>query len=160
VAKPEEHLSHAVSNLTFLEQINKNLSKYLDWQVTVCFYSALHLVNAHLARYGLHYRTHTQVKHALNPKASEGTYIDEDAYVSFIHLQILSRRSRYLLNIKGKDDSVASLIYDKHLATAYRHLNVILDYYKRKYGAKLPCIKIKCVNLKKSEGLKSIEVYE
>jgi uncharacterized protein (UPF0332 family) len=99
LASFENHISQAKRNLQFLQEINQNIENYIDWQVTVCFYSALHLVNAHLSQYGLQYRRHSDVKHALNPKVQASpSKLPENEYVAYVTLQMLSRRSRYLEN--------------------------------------------------------------
>jgi hypothetical protein len=48
VALFEENIAQAKSNLNFLETVNQKIGNYYDWQVTICFYTAGHLVNAHL----------------------------------------------------------------------------------------------------------------
>ena len=69
-----------------------------DWQVTICFYTAVHLINCHLANFGLQYRKHKDVKDALNPYTISPAKLPEDEYSAYISLQSLSRRSRYLVN--------------------------------------------------------------
>ena len=40
----EDHVKQAQHNLKFLENINAGNYDCVDWQVTTCFYTALHLV--------------------------------------------------------------------------------------------------------------------
>lgn len=152
----DEHVKQAQHNLRFLSSINNNASvpDCIDWQVTVCFYAALHLVNAHLARFSLQYRSHTDAKHALNPeKVASPTKLPDDEYAAYISLQMLSRRSRYLVN--EKDGQIGSgqavYTYDKHLAKAIRHLDRLAHYFRARYQLTLPTTPMHCPGLKPEE---------
>src|ERR1700745_243676 len=116
MASFENHVRQAKSNLSFLKEVNKS-SKFFDWQVTTCFYTAVHLVNAHLAKCAdLHYRTHQETKQALNPHSPLSTCkIDEDIFNIYVSLEKLSRRSRYLCNEEVGDDKKEFLTGEKHL---------------------------------------------
>lgn len=127
-----EHLAQARRNLLFVSRINNTVGDCTDWQVTVCFYTALHVINAHLSQFGLQYRNHTDVDHALNPKVLLSlSKVDDDAYVAYCALQSLSRRARYLVNEKNM--ALTGLIHEKHLARAIRHLDTIFKYFSEKY---------------------------
>lgn len=97
----EEHIIQVNRNLNFLTNINNNVTDCCDWQITVCFYTALHIINAHLSKFDLQYRKHSDVNHAINPYTISPGRIPEDVYISYMSLQSLSRRSRYLVNEKG-----------------------------------------------------------
>jgi len=58
LAQFDEHIQQANHNLQFLSFANQAGSAYYDWQVTICFYTALHLVNAHLSLFNMQYRKH------------------------------------------------------------------------------------------------------
>lgn len=128
MASFDEHISQTQKNLFFLKSTNKQNSKFWDWQVTVCFYSAVHAVNAHLARIAdLHYRAHEEVKNALNPFGLSPAKIDEDIYLSYVKLEGLARRARYLCHDNRENKSVKQhLTHDKHFARAVRHLDKII----------------------------------
>lgn len=147
MASFEDHIQQAIKNINFLQNINNQISDCYDWQITCGFYSSLHLVNAHLSKFKLHYRTHTDVKHALNPEVSMSiSKIPEDVFVAYISLQSLSRRARYLVNDKevALQETQAALVYEKHFEKAIRHLNTIIDFIVKKYDCKaFPVIKIK-----------------
>ena len=157
MAKVEEHLHQAKHNFLFLQSINKNTSNSTDWQVTVCFYTALHLINAYLANSNLHYRTHGDVKNAINPyRDLSSTKLPEDEYHAYTALQILSRRSRYLVQINNKGEiasETAAFTYDKHLARAIRHLDRLFSYYCQKYKTSIEPIDIFCSELKSGDKL-------
>ena len=152
----DEHIKQAQHNLQFLSSINSNTSvpDCLDWQVTVCFYAALHLVNAHLAQFSLQYRSHTNVKQALNPEqALSPSKLPEDEYVAYTALQMLSRRSRYLVNEKDGQIGAMSAAYtnEKHVAKAIRHLDRLATYFRQRYKLSLPVVPIHCTGIKQEE---------
>jgi hypothetical protein len=142
-----DHIKQAQSNLSVLKVINQASPTHFDWQVTVCFYTALHLVNAHLAKYNQQYRNHTDVKHVLNPfNAVSVMKLTPDAYTAYTSLFSLSRRARYLIN--EKDDNLNSntpfFTHDKHLAKSIRHLDLLCTYFDKEYNLNLPKTPIKC----------------
>ncbi len=153
----EDHIKQVNSNLQFLQKINQNAPDHLDWQVTVCFYSALHLVNAHLATLNLQYRNHTDVRDIINPynKLSLGK-LPEDEFVSYDSLFSNSRRARYLVNHNDNNlmSDVGSFTYDKHLAKSIRHLETMIRYFDAKYTLDLPIIQIKCAQLRNQNEFK------
>lgn len=140
-----------------MESINSDVQDCLDWQVTVCFYTALHLINAHLANFGMKYITHHAVNEAINPvNVVSPTKVTEDAYTAYKALSNLSRRSRYLVTIKGdKVDltSPAAMTYDKHQAKAFRLLSEVIKFYSTTYNVDLGRISIKCPELRQGENL-------
>ena len=133
-----------------------------DWQVTVCFYTAMHLVNAHLSKHNLQYRKHKDVNHALNPDvALSVSKLPETEYDSYIVLQSLSRRSRYLVNEKDNQlaSTVAAFTYDKHLGKGVKHLNLLIQYFCNLYNiTSISPVKIKCAELKPADKLSYFEV--
>ena len=154
MAKFDEHVKQATSNLSLLHHTNKSKNDAWDWQVTMCFYTAVHLVNAHIAhKQDLHYRSHKQVKHALNPAKSIpiGTELTEELYKSYVKLQNLSRRSRYLcLDSEDVPESdVAYLTFDKHLAKAIYHLDRLMDFINKEYSVKFHSMNIDCKEMEK-----------
>jgi len=131
---------------TFNEHIKQSRKNLL-------FYSALHLINAHIAKKtGNNYLSHKTVDTAINPYNDLSvSKLDEETYVSYITLFNLSRRSRYLLNESGKtNDAIqtACATYSVHLKKAVRHLEVIIDFIKNDYNETFPKTEIKCIDLK------------
>lgn len=154
MAQFSDHVTQSKKNLAFLSSINQNVADCSDWQVTVCFYTSLHLVNAHLANFEMQYRKHIDVKHALNPVNQLSlAKLPEDIYVSYMALQSLSRRARYLVEEKDTNlkSSVAFLIYDKHLSKALRHLDKIITYFSALYQLQIPKVSISCPEIKAGE---------
>lgn len=159
--KPEDHIQQARNNLKFLERVNGILKDSYDWQVTICFYSAVHLVNYHLAHNGQQYRSHTQIKNALNPASDLAPFkLPEDQYIAYEALRSMSRRSRYLVSESDKaiGSDVAAFTYSKHLARAVRHLDTLLNYFGGKYSLEFALIQVVCDSLKSSEPLTNFTV--
>ena len=141
-----EHLSQAKSNLKFLEKINKDNLSFWDWKVTVCFYSALHLINAHINRKtGLSYESYEDVANAINPfQILPLSRLSESEYTAYITLQNLSRRSRYLLNETNKRDDTACLTTERHYVKALKNLQTIISYFEIEYQESIPAINVYC----------------
>ena len=159
MAQFADHIRQVERNLKFLESINGTSKDCWDWQVTVCFYTSLHLVNAHLSKHNMQFRTHSAVNFALNfciPLSP--SRIPENEYIAYTSLQTLSRRSRYLVNEKDNQvgSPIAFLTYEKHVGKAFKHLDCLLTYFKQKYGLELPTIKLACSEIKRNEELKQI----
>lgn len=156
-----DHIRQADRNLRFLKEINNSISDCMDWQVTVCFYIAVHYVNAHLAQVGLQYRKHKDVNDAISPyNRASVTKVPEDVFVAYMKLQKLSRRSRYLVNQEDNQlhSTQAALTYYKHLLKAIRNLDVVSAYFCGHYKLYPTPVPIKCEGLKKGEKLVLFEV--
>ena len=160
MASFENHLQQAKNNLLFLKEINDK-SKYFDWQVTACFYTAVHLVNAHLAKCAdLHYKTHEETKLAINPDNKLSLCkIEEEVFDKYVSLEKLSRRARYLCNDNSEHDKVNSyLTYEKHVSKAISRLNSFMNYFNKKYGTTFDVLKINCPKVK-AELPKTLEYF-
>ena len=144
-----DHIQQAKNNLSFLEQINNQVNGHWDWQVTVAFYSAVHLVNAHIAtKLNKHYRTHNDVNNALNPFSELSlTKLDEETYTSYIKLQNLARRARYLCHEKNKErGEQAFFTHDKHFSKAIKHLEKLMTFLSLEYNTiSFEKINISCI---------------
>lgn len=150
----EEHINQSKKNLKILSQINQKITDSWDWQVTIAFYSALHLIDGHIAKkVNQHYRSHEEVKNAINPNNDTSpASLDEENFISYEKLFKLSRRSRYLVNEKHSNPSTqANFTYEKHFAKAIRHLDKLMFTFKGKYTTSFPSIEIKCSDLKEGE---------
>ena len=147
-----DHIDQAKKNIEFLQGINANLNDFWDWQVTCCFYIAVHLVNAHLAKKAnLHYRSHEEVANAINPyNVLSITKLAEPVYLCYEKLRGLSRRSRYLTHEKAKqkDDEFYHPTVDKHLAKALYKLDEIMIYFEQEYKISFDVIEIDCIEIK------------
>jgi hypothetical protein len=54
----DDHIRQARHNAQFLSTFDLNATPYPDWAITVAFYTAVHLVEAHFARNNIHYTDH------------------------------------------------------------------------------------------------------
>lgn len=148
MASYKEHISQVNNNLRFLQEINIGLAEqYWDWNVTVCFYAGVHLVNSHIASTtNLHYRRHDEVSDALNPfNQLSIAKVPENVFVAYSHLQNLSRRSRYLISEKMSNRSEdCFLTFDKHFQRSLIHLDTLLEFVKIKYGENFEKTKVNC----------------
>jgi len=151
LASFEEHTRQVRHNLKFLESINKLDSANWDWQVTTCFYIAVHLINAHIARKSdQHYRSHELVNNAINPfNRISITKLSEELYISYIKLQNLSRRARYLCHDNPENRSTSGHVtYEKHFSKSLYHLDALLTFIESEYQVKFETISIDSLDLK------------
>ena len=156
-----EHINQATKNLQFLVETNSNNSIHWDWQVTVCFYVGVHLINCHLAKIAnLHYRTHADVKNAINPHNSLSiSTLPEPIYLSYAKLEGLSRRARYLCHDDFQNrDTNGFFTYDKHFSKAVKNLDIILDYFKCLYSLNFDNLYIKCEDLNINSAQKIFKI--
>lgn len=161
MASFDEHIGQSKSNLLFLAQINSECNSYWDWQVTTCFYIGVHLVNAHLAKKAnLHYRTHEAAKNAINPySVASPCKIPEEIYKSYIKLENLSRRSRYMCSdVEGAPNYSAFRTKPAHFARTIRHLDKVIEYFKNIYTIQFDKVKIVCPELSKTEPIQNFDI--
>lgn len=148
-----DHIDQANENLGFLEYLNLNCDgSFLDWKVTVSFYVAVHIINAHLSKHGLQYRSHSLVQEAINPR-NQFTIakVSEPVYLAYRKLQGLSRRSRYLVNEKAPASTTASKIYETHINKSIRHLEVLLKFCDEHLTVSIKGFKIQSASLNKEQ---------
>lgn len=84
------HRRQAEHNRQFLDWLDLDVTPYLDWAVTVMFYTALHLVEWLLATKGYHSDSHEN-RHQAMGRVSELRPI----YPDYRELETQSHRSRY-----------------------------------------------------------------
>jgi hypothetical protein len=160
VANFDDHFKQAENNLLFLQSINSNTPEFIDWQITTCYYVAVHLINAFIANKGnLHFNSHDKVKEAINPQSRfVNTRLDPDTYASFIALGNLSRRSRYLCHEKQIDNEKKHPCEDRHFAQALTHLDALLSFMKLIYAKDFPKTEIVFAFTKKPINLKFFHI--
>jgi len=90
MAPESVHRRQAEHNKQFLDWLDLNVTRYLDWAVTVMFYTALHLVEWLLATKGYHSDSHDN-RHQAMGRVSELRPI----YPDYRELETQSHRSRY-----------------------------------------------------------------
>ena len=145
----DDHIRQAKSNISVLSEFNQKIENGWDWQVTIAYYVAVHLMNAHLAqKANLHYKTHESVKNALYSPTSVAK-IPDDIYTAYVKLEGLSRRSRYLCH----EDNPAQphlpfLTYDKHLKKALKNLDKVVGFIAKEYKVSFNKANIDCIEIK------------
>lgn len=155
MAKFQDHIAQAKSNLKFLETTNRSANNYWDWQVTVVFYVGVHLVNSHLVKkLGFSFYSHNDTFNSINFTAVlSPAKMGEAEYLAYRKLYNLSRRSRYLCmdadNTKSKSDpETAYITYSKHLGKAINQLEVILNYIKENYSETFEKVDLDLIEIK------------
>ncbi|WP_421813528.1 hypothetical protein [Flagellimonas sp.] len=151
MAKFEEYIAQAKSNITFLDEVDNSIPNYWDWKVTTAFYIGVHLVNAHLKHtLGYTYRTHKEVENAINfANPTSLGKVTEDVYVAYSIISKLSRRSRYIIHEKDPKTDVVCLTYDRHFKKSLIHLNTLLEFVSNEYKVEFEPIHIDCIELQK-----------
>jgi hypothetical protein len=151
-----DYIKQAKSNLEFLDKVNRHAGRHYDWQVTVCFYVGVHLINAYLVNErGISFNSHVDTFEAVNP-VNELSLIrlSEQNYLAYRKLYNLSRRARYIFTdeekLKGQDDKIAYLTYEKHLERSIKNLDKLLVFIKDKYGESFPSIDINLMGIQSS----------
>lgn len=150
MAEFDEHVAQAKRNLSILYDVHLKVSDSWDWQVTIAYYAAVHLMNAHLAkRLNLHYNTHEKVKNALFKQLSP-CKIPDDIYAAYIRLEGLSRRARYLCHENGDNSTDEHLTYDRHLKKSLTNLDRILTYFNKLYRIEFQVFSLDFIEIKNS----------
>ena len=130
-----EHIEKVKRNIDFFHSINPNGEECFDWQVTVLFYIAVHIVDAHLDRFSIHPTTHTERKENLSfdsPRTSRIT--SQDAWDDYMSLEGQSRKYRYD-KYRGNP---------KQLRKSCNSLESIIHYFDGLYSLKLPILNVQC----------------
>ena len=98
---PEPHIEKAKRNLEFARKGIKG--DYVEWVVIAEFYSAIHYIEAKLARLGKHSESHVQRYQMMLDDSKNFT---KDCLTNYKSLEALSRKARY--TVDKIDDNEAS----------------------------------------------------
>jgi len=140
MAKFEDHILQSKKNLYFLQSINNHSRECWDWQVTVAFYAAVHLINAHLVKILGHsiYSHKDTLSYINSEKQLSPSKLNEQEYLAYRKLYNLSRRSRYLCkdadSAKKGELDIAYLTHSIHLDKAICHLDLLVSYVAKTYN--------------------------
>lgn len=151
-----EHISQAKKNFQTLESIDICVENCEDWKVTIAFYTALHLVSAHLVHHSSPKSSHTAVEHAINPNVNSPTKIDEQVFTHYTSLYQLSRRARYLIQDASSMSAPVVLMNEKHFAKALNKLEGIIKYFDAMYSLNFSRISTDCVHYSQKSDTKHI----
>lgn len=96
----QEHIEQAQHNAGFLTYLEGNIPEsFYDWKVTVCFYQALHLVEAYLCTQGAgDSGSHHDTLNCINPKVRDkpAKYMPMPGVYSFyFKMHQMSMAARY-----------------------------------------------------------------
>lgn len=87
----QAHLRQAQHNRELIEALDPSSTRFLDWLVTVAFYTALHQIEAWFADNGLHSEDHTQRDDWL----SRVKELRRTVWPRYKELEFQSRQARY-----------------------------------------------------------------
>lgn len=151
MADLQAHVKQAKKNLATLSETSQKIKDSWDWQVTMSYYAAVHLMNGHLAaKVNLHYKTHKDVKIALFDERLS-CKLPDDIYYAYVSLENLSRRSRYLCHEDSQMDNTHEFkTFDRHLKKALYNLDIILKYFSAEYKLSFEKLPIDCLEIKAS----------
>ena len=93
MATPREHREKAVHNERFLQVRNVTTGEFIDWAVTVLFYSALHWMRALAAQEGYQIKSYQEEEKAFQDVPTFAQ--DQQAYACYRQLKDESRDARY-----------------------------------------------------------------
>lgn len=145
----QAHIKQAKKNLKILSETSLNINESWDWQVTIAYYVAVHLMNARLAdKLNLHYKTHKDVKIALYDSRLP-CKVPDDIYTAYVSLENLSRRARYLCH---EDSTISNetvfYTFDRHLKKAISKLDILLNYFSKEYNLTFEKCPVDCLDIK------------
>ncbi len=145
----KDHLDQVNKNIKFLGFLSQsNDTEYLDWKVTVCFYTGLHIINAYLASHSLQYRKHKEVFDVISfTNTTSAVSLEEPIYMAYRKLSNLSRLSRYLTSSSDKSDTTATSISSGKYAKAIKNLEILLVYFSNKLDYKFDTCCIDCLEI-------------
>ena len=89
------HLQQARANRTLASSLGTAFvgdPAARQWAITIAFYAAVHVIEAHLAQFGLHSASHTARK---NWMADPAHGVPGVAHFAYLHLERWSRHARY-----------------------------------------------------------------
>lgn len=152
------HFNRAECNLSALQTMLN--ADHCDWQITISFYTALHLVSAHMAKYGEHAHRHDLTKLAILPSAKNGpAQVDKETFAHYCTLEGLSRMARYLhKDGKAKDAPLYPVVIKpEDSAEALECLHAIMKYFSSTHHVNFEKIKVNCKAV--AENLKNAREY-
>ncbi len=94
----KEHIAQFLHNKNFLAYMESNVDgQFVDWQITIVFYTALHLIHALAAKKKKHIGAeHKSVNANIDPNNPHAIMpLQHDIYASYKNLYENSRNARY-----------------------------------------------------------------
>ena len=94
MADLKAHLTQVAKNRALLSRLDSN--RFPDWSITICFYIAIHYVEAYF--YQCHTTQHTFSHQKRRSELSRTLFRDFNFRRSYRDLEDLSRKARYLMH--------------------------------------------------------------
>lgn len=128
MARFQQHIRRAVDNLVTLRVLNEHNHTDCSWQATVCFYTALHFVHAHVvAKTAASPRSHVELAPYIDPDAMSAAALSAEAHSAYLQLFNLSQLARYLHD-RRHDSNDKSTVKLGKLVRAVKHLDCIMQF--------------------------------
>jgi hypothetical protein len=136
MANENDHLDKVRSNIKLILRLEEFDNPPYDWLVTVAFYSALHLVHAHLARYSAHPGDHKELRFIMGSCPIEECRVSERCYSNYLSLENYSRCSRYMRHHVSPTRRLETGFHVDHVKwqDAKRYLLVVISEMNLKCG--------------------------
>lgn len=133
MASFNDHILQANENISFLQQMNLQLKpRNCGWEVVVCYYIAVHLMNAHITdKLNQTFNSHNKVNTVLFYDKHSPALITKQAFYAYKDLTRLSRIARYLFDIQAPQNKM--IISAQHHQEAFVHLNNLIHYFNTLY---------------------------
>lgn len=155
-----DHITEAKKNLKVLKVLNSAKEIDYHWQITLSYYSALHFINAFLSDVSnVHPGNHQLLKDYIEPNSrSTMTRLSCDLYSAYNHLEIISRKARYLCDNNGKSCERGFFPNEKDFHRAIKYLDQTIDYIVAKYSISIDTIELVTNESKYTKNLKYISI--
>lgn len=136
-----EHLERVDRNIEHLKRIRELAVRDLDWEITVCFYIAVHLMQARIVSMtGRNPTTHKTREEYLNPEnstfdhlpASQQARLPKAEWFFYKDLYVFSRTARY--------HRVDSSNEATRLQESESNLNGLIKYFNQEHNEDIPHI--------------------
>lgn len=140
VVRFEDHVHRAKSNLEVLAVLNRYAHLDYSWQVTLCFYTAVHLINSHLLySAGETFKTHVSTLDRIDPgSAMNVNAVSLTAFKAYLRLHNRSREARYLCKVNDSGHVVRNhqgvvRMKHRHLIQCVSDLDAVLIDFTSRY---------------------------
>jgi hypothetical protein len=127
----QRHLEQAAHNKEFKDCVDKSFpERFFDWKITVCFYTALHLIHALAKKRGIYIgESHEQVAKNIDPNRMPpgAMQINKQAWGHYRNLSKYARAARY-------DGITDFATFEKMMEQDYKecqiHMNELTKYLR------------------------------
>ena len=149
-----DHCDHALQNIKFVENVSSDYTHELRWKITASYYTAYHLIQAHVAsKVNALPDTHEKLKVLIAPSSVFTTVkLGGNLYATYLDLENLSRKARYSSHVN---------ITERHFCEAISYLDEIIEYFSTLYPlVPIPHTQVYCTSSALCAKHKHLEVLE